>query len=326
MPQARRVRRPVSCRPARACRSAARVARRGAWRGPALRRWDGRSVVVLIALALGGAARRLPAQAAASVLATLPGSTRAAALGGAGAALTGDAGGIFANPAAIATVHRVALEAWYARAPDRTAWDGAALALRVGRFDWGAGVETRSDASVPPADFLGVSSLVFRAGLIALGGSAKYARQTIGGATSTGWAGDAGLAIAVFDIMALGVSVQNLGSSVGTGARLPRRTRAGFTMNYVDPQGTLRLLTTLEGQWPDSGGALVVVGAEGGVVGRGIGLIARTGYTSRAELSGASRFTLGGAVELGRFHLDYAYRAIAAPGADTHRVGVRWIL
>src|SRR5260370_5658988 len=156
MPRARRVRRPVSCRPARACRSAARVARRGAWRGPGLRRWDGRSVVVLIALALGGAARRLPAQAAASVLATLPGSTRAAALGGAGAALTGDAGGIFANPAAIATVHRVALEAWYARAPDRTAWDGAALALRVGRFDWGAGAETRSDASVPPADFLGV--------------------------------------------------------------------------------------------------------------------------------------------------------------------------
>src|SRR5260370_277256 len=110
-------------------------------------------------------------------------------------------------------------------------------ARRVRRLDWGAGAETRSDASVPPADFLGVSSLVFRAGLIALGGSAKYARQTIGGATSTGWAGDAGLAIAVFDIMALGVSVQNLGSSVGTAARLPRPPPAGFTMNYPDPQG-----------------------------------------------------------------------------------------
>jgi len=301
------------------------VASRGRGRGPGLRRWDARRVGLVVALALGATPERLPAQATAGVLATLPGSTRAAGLGGAGAALTGDAGGIFANPAAIATVHRVTLEASYARAPDRTSWDGAAVALRVGRFDWGAGAETRGNASLPPADFLGVSSLVFRAGLIALGGSAKYARQTIGGATSTGWAGDAGLAIAVFDIMALGVSVQNLGSSAGTGARLPRRTRAGFTMNYVDPQGTLRLLTTLEGQWPDSGDALVVVGVEGGVVVRGVGLIGRTGYASHAELGGASRFTLGGAVELGRFHLDYAYRAIAAPGADTHRFGVRWI-
>src|SRR2546430_10807806 len=57
------------------------------------------------------------------------------------------------------------------------------------------------------------------------------------------WAGDAGLAIAVFDLMALGVSVQNIGGDFGPaagGVHLPRRTRAGFTLNYVDPQGTLR--------------------------------------------------------------------------------------
>ena len=310
MPRAQRVGRPVSCRRAKACRNGARVRPPG--------------VGLVVAFALGGALQRLPAQAAASVLATLPGSTRAAALGGAGAALTGDAGGMFANPAAIATVHRIALEAFYLGAPDRTTWDGAALAMRLGRFDWGAGAEAPGDGSFSSADFLGVSSLVYRAGLIALGGSAKYARQTMGGVTSTGWAGDVGLAIAVFDIMAMGVSVQNLGSSAGTGARLPRRTRAGFTMNYVDPQGTLRLLTTVEGQWPESENALVVLGVEGGVVVRGLGLIGRTGYASHPELSGASRLTVGGGVELGRFHLDYAYRAIAAPGRDTHRVGVRW--
>jgi len=66
---------------------------------------------------------------------------------------------------------------------------------------------------------------------------------------SDAWAGDVGMAIAVFDIMAIGVSVQNLGGDMGNGALLPRRTRAGLTLNYTDPQGTFRLLTTLEGMW-----------------------------------------------------------------------------
>lgn len=100
---------------------------------------------------------------------------------------------------------------------------------------------------------------------MALGVSAKYARQQVGNWYADAWAGDAGLAIAVFDIMALGASVQNLGGDLGNDARLPRRTRAGFTMNYVDPQGSFRLLATLEGQWPSggSGGGVFVGGVEG---------------------------------------------------------------
>src|SRR2546422_9131274 len=35
--------------------------------------------------------------------------------------------------------------------------------------------------------------------------TAKYARETVGGARVDAWAGDVGLAIAVFDLMALGV-------------------------------------------------------------------------------------------------------------------------
>src|SRR5439155_227137 len=99
--------------------------------------------------------------------------------------------------------------------------------------------------SYTSADLLGVSTLVFRTGLGALGATAKYARETVGGARVDAWAGDVGLAIAVFDLMALGVSVQNIGGDFGPaagGLHLPRRTRAGFTLNYVDPQGTLRLL------------------------------------------------------------------------------------
>ncbi len=258
--------------------------------------------------------------AAQSALATFPGSTRSAGLGGAGAALVGDAGAIFANPAALATVHRIAVEGSYAQYLGATTFGAAALAVRLGRFDWGVGAQSLGTASFASADLLGVSSLVFRAGVVAAGGSAKYARQTVGGVRAGAWAGDAGLAIAVFDIMALGVSVQNIGG----GADLPRRTRAGFTMNYVDPQGAHRLLTTVEGQWPEDGPAFVVLGVEAGVVTRGLGLIGRVGYAGHSVTTAASPFSFGGTVELGRLRLDYAYRAFEAAGNDMHRFGLRW--
>ena len=138
------------------------------------------------------------------------------------------------------------------------------------------------------------------------------------------WAGDAGLAIAVFDIMAVGVSVQNIGGDLGAGALLPRRTRAGLTLNYTDPQGTYRLLTTLEGQWTRNRSAVLVQGVEGGIVTGGVGLVARAGYATRATVTDASRFTFGGGIVLGRLGLDYAFQGYDALGGGTHRVGIRW--
>jgi hypothetical protein len=262
-----------------------------------------------------------------SVLAALPGSARAAGMGGAGAAIVGDAGAIFANPAALATVHHLAVEGSYESYPSGATLSTGAVALRVSRFTWGAGAAALGP-TYSSADLLGVSTLVFRTGLAALGVTAKYVRETIGGARVDAWAGDAGLAIAVFDLMALGVSVQNIGGDLGGGARLPRRTRAGFTLNYVDPQGTARLLTTLEGQWPSGGGgsAFVVLGVEGGVVTRGLGVLGRAGYVGHSAATSASPFTAGASVELGggRLHLDYAYRADHALGAR-HRMGLRWM-
>jgi len=255
-------------------------------------------------------------------LPALLGSVRGAGMGGAGAALVGDAGAIFANPAGLATIHHLAVEGAYESYPAGTTLSTGALALRAGRFTWGAGA-----AAVGPtynqADLLGISSLVFRTGLVALGTSIKYARETIGGARLDAWAGDAGLAIAVFDLMAFGVSVQNIGGDLGAGFHLPRRTRAGFTLNYVDPQGTYRLLTTLEGQWPVDGSAFVILGVESGMVTHGLGVLARVGYVGHSVATSASPFTAGASVELGRLHLDYAYRDDDALGAR-HRLGLRW--
>ncbi len=265
-----------------------------------------------------------------------------AVAGGAGAAIVGDAGGIFANPAALATIHHLVVEASYETFPSGSKFSTGAVALRVSRFTWGAGAAALGP-SYTSADLLGASSLVFRTGIVALGGTAKYARETIGGARVDAWAGDAGLAIAIFDLMALGVSVQNIGGDFGPaagGVHLPRRTRAGFTLNYVDPQGTLRLLTTVEGQWPVGGSAFVILGLESGVVTRGMGVLGRVGYVvtrgmgvlgrvgyvGHSGVTTASPFTAGGSLELegGRLHLDYAYRADDALGAR-HRMGLRWM-
>jgi hypothetical protein len=243
-------------------------------------------------------------------------------MGGGGAAVVGDAGALFANPAGLGTVHRLAVEAGYESYPSGTTLATGALALRVGRWDWGAGAATLGQTS-SAADVLAVSTLVLRSGLVALGGSAKYARETLAGTRVDGWAGDAGLAIAVFDLMAFGVSVQNIGGDHAGRARLPRNTRAGFTLNYVDPQGTFRLLTTLEGQWPAAAAPFLVLGAESGAVANGVGVLGRVGYIGHSSTTSASPFTAGASLELGRLHLDYAYRADQRLGAR-HRMGLRW--
>ena len=266
----------------------------------------------------------LTAQAEGSPVVLLPASTRSAGLGGAGAALVGDAGAVFANPAGIATIRHLSVEGSYERYLAGSTMSTAALALRLGRFNWGASAAALDYGAGSATDRLGVSSLVFRTGLVALGGSAKYLRQEVGGASADAWAGDAGVAVAVFDIMALGASVQNIGGNRGGGARLPRRTRAGFTMNYVDPQGTFRLLTTVEGQWPEGYAAVLVAGLEAGVVARGVGLVARVGATGHSAPSDASPITVGGGVELGRLHLDYAYQGYDALDGGRHRFGLRW--
>src|SRR5881392_3652286 len=72
-------------------------------------------------------ASSLPAQAG-SLVAVLPGSARAAGMGGAGAAIVGDAAAIFANPAALATVHHLVIEGEYESYP-------SGVTLSTGGYD-----------------------------------------------------------------------------------------------------------------------------------------------------------------------------------------------
>jgi len=68
----------------------------------------------------------------------------------------------------------------------------------------------------------------------------------------------------------------------------------------------------------------VIVGVEGGVVTHGVGIVGRVGYGGRSGATPASRSSYGAGLELGRLHLDYAYRMFDAPARGTHRLGLRW--
>jgi hypothetical protein len=169
---------------------------------------------------------------------------------------------------------------------------------------------------------------VYRFGIIALAGSGKYVRRVVEGIPESAVSADAGLAIAIFDIMAIGFSMQNMGGRWGGsgGVELPQLTRAGVMWNYVDPLETFRLLSTVEVQWPDGKDARVVLGGEGGVVLGGVGLFARAAYATEPGGSMYSRMTYGGSVTLAELALDYAYQEQDLNGLSAHRFGFRLAL
>ena len=282
--------------------------------------------MIITALLSASPPTRLPAQVAGDI-ASLSGSTRSAGLAGAGVALVGDAGSVFANPAAIASIRHLALEGSYEEYPAGATLSSAAAAVGFGPFAYGIGTHVLRPATElgRPTDVLALSAIVFRFGMIAVGTSVKYVREGLAVPQVEAWATDAGVAIALFDIFALGASVENIGGDLSAGAHLPRRTRFGFTMNFADPQGSGRLLTTVEGQWPEGRPSVIVAGAEGGMVTRGgIGLIARIGISGRTSSIDMSPLALGAGITLGRLRLDYAYRSTSTPSGAMHRLGVRW--
>jgi hypothetical protein len=278
-----------------------------------------------------------------------PHSVRSAGLGGAGAALMGDASSVFANPAGLALVQHVALEGGFFGGPLDAYQATAALGIRLAQFDLGFGVKyydfgsedevvpdpatggltgLPTGATVDAGEFLGVGSLVYRFGMLAMGGSVKLARQRVAALEAQGVSADLGLAIAVFDILALGFAIQNLSGNWDEtgGLTLPRLTRTGFTMNYVDPQETWRLLSTVELQWPEARSTRFVFGLEGGAVVKGVGILARTAYRTRDAGADVSRLTYGLSLNLARLTVDYAYEPTDLLGDGSQRIGVRLTL
>lgn len=289
----------------------------------------------------------LTAQSASSLLVLQnPASVRAAALGGAGAALLGDAASLFASPAGLALVRNVALEASYHGAPFDAYQATGALAIRMGQLDLGAGLQyfdygsepevipdpatggvtgLPTGASVAGREFLAAGTLTYRFGLLAVGGTIKAVGQQVSDLTDRGVTGDLGIALAVFDIAAFGLAVQNIGGNWEDDSELtlPGLTRLGFTMNYVDPQESYRLLSTVELQWPEAAGTRVLAGIEGGIVVNGVGVLLRGAYATRPSGADLSHFVGGGSVTTGGLTVDYAFTPMALLDGGEHRIGMR---
>jgi len=272
------------------------------------------------------------------IILQLPPTVRTAGFNGAGVALIGDAGSVFINPAGMATIRRMAVEGSYRSIGQGTYLATGAMAWRIGQFDVGLGGRYFDRGSAPgpfplapaPAgeptyQALGVGSLIYRFGLIAIGGSGKYYRQRVGDVYDRAVSIDAGIALAFFDIAALAFSTQNIGGNWvdSTGVTLGRVSRLGFTMNYVDPLETWRLMSTWEVQWVEGQSARGVLGVEAGVVISGVGILGRAGYAGRTAPYSDAKVTGGATLTLGRFLLDYAYRPDDLTGKDAHIVGLR---
>ena len=252
----------------------------------------------------------------------------------------GNAGAVFFNPAALATIRHVALEGALQSGPFAGELSTAAVAWRIQQFDIGFGLHyfdfdnspgpgggflTPAGTPVEATELLAVGSLVYRFGLIALGGSGKWVSRNVEGVRERGVSADLGMAIAVFDIMAIGFAVQNIGGnwSNTSSLRMPRLTRFGFTMNYVDPQGTFRLLSTIEWQWKAGRKQRFVIGGEGGIVIGGVGVVGRLGYGTRPEPTARAPVTYGATLELGAIDVDFAYDPNDLLNDPSRRIGVR---
>jgi hypothetical protein len=266
----------------------------------------------------------------------LAGSARSDGLGGAGAALLGDAGSVFSNPAGLAIIRNIAFETTYRRAAGEGAVLTGAAGVRMRQLDVGLGVKYLgfdSTSILPspgdqPHELEAVGSLIYRFGLIAFGGSVRYVRSSEPAGLQEALSGDLGLALAFFDIMAIGFAVQNLDENwrSNSALELPRLSRLGFTMNYADPQETFRLMSVLEVQWRQGMPSRIVAGGEAGVVVRGLGILGRAAYRSRSSAVGDSAISLGGSLALGRIALDYAYAERDNLGPKAHRAGLRLAL
>ena len=262
------------------------------------------------------------------VVLRMPGSTRSAGLNGAAASLMGDAASVFGNPTGIAIIRHIAVEGAYRPTPAGDYVGTVAGAWRLGQFDLGGGVQyfgPRPGAGPGDSERLGIASVVYRSGLIAMGVSAKELRSTTAGVRERAVGGDWGIAVAVFDIVALAFSMQNVRGNLieSSSIVLPRLSRVGFTMNYVDPQESFRLMSVVEVQWPEGRSTRVIVGGEAGTVLKGVGVVGRLAYGSRWAGYQPGPMTYGASVVISRLIVDYAFEPTPALADARHRIGLR---
>lgn len=265
------------------------------------------------------------------VILGFPSSVQAAGLAGAGVALPGYAGALFVNPAGIAPIRVLSIEAGFSRRPDRSTYAMAAAATRAGKFNFGFGARyllfSADSATYDNLSWAG--ALVYRFGGISVGGSTKYVSvEQRDGPITRSLTGDLAVQVAFFDIAAVALSAQNLGQTrlSGRGLELPEALHLGVSLNLLDTYSNGRLLATIESVWSAGERGRTVLGLELGAAVSGVGVIGRVGTGRQPGLAGGllSNTTFGGSLLLGHARLDYAFQNHSALGQNVHLFGARW--
>ena len=259
----------------------------------------------------------------------LPATARYAGLAHAGVAVHGDAGALFVNPAGIATVRHAGIEATYHFSHARPLEGSAAAAFRLKQFTFGAGAHyLRLDPNDPNADnLLTMGTVTYRYAIIAAGVSGKYLSvEDTGGTVRRAATGDVGILVALFDLVAIGASFQNVGHRgiSGGGLDLPHSSHLGAVFNFTDPQSTWVMRAIWEKVWLEGTPSRNRLAAELGFQLAGAFVTLRGGTGVRNPATKQSDSAVGASLGFRRFAVDWAWQQRTALGGDVQRLGVRF--
>ena len=259
----------------------------------------------------------------------LPATARYAGLANAGVAVHGDAGALFVNPAGIATVRHAGIEATYHFSHARPLEGSAAAAFRLKQFTFGAGAHyLRLDPNDPNADnLLTMGTVTYRYAIVAAGVSGKYLSvEDTGGTVRRAATGDVGILVALFDLVAIGASFQNVGHRgiSGGGLDLPHSSHLGAVFNFTDPQSTWVMRAIWEKVWLEGTPSRNRLAAELGFQLAGAFVTLRGGTGVRNPATKQSDSAVGASLGFRRFAVDWAWQQRTALGGDVQRLGVRF--
>jgi hypothetical protein len=293
-------------------------------------------------------ADRLIAQgagAAGAQVLQLEAGARAAALGGAYSASSGDADVVFYNPAGGALLNGAAALS-FQRLVDGISFGSLAGAFRVGPATLLAGIAYLDageiDVLVPDPAFGGqrgrptgerasaretaarlAAAMPLAGGRLRLGAAAGFVGSEVAGTSRSAPLFDLGAQVGLGPA-AVGLALRNLGSELPDGGgRLPTEVRLGGSaaLGGAQPFGATASLELIGGL--HSGTIGFAGGVETGFTpALGVSTALRVGYAQDAA-EGLGRLRFGGGLSVGQATVDYTFQQYEYFG-PVHRFGVRW--
>jgi hypothetical protein len=270
----------------------------------------------------------------------LPVGARAIAMGSAQGAVSGDASGLYFNPATLSTLEGGNITFMHAGYFEESAYQCAALSQNLGRFGtWGLGVQRMTYGEFQDVDntgqILGTTFSPNDLG-VTLGVGKSFNNRTDGGvavkyisskikASASTMAYDFGLRFRANARWAFSASASNFGGGLQyqqVEDDLPQTFRLGSAYK------TGRWVSAGDIVLPKGADAFAAIGTEYSFPLSASVLSVRAGYNTRhtdSELEGLAGMNVGLGVHFGRILIDYAFSPYGELG-DVHRasVGFSW--